>query len=648
VHVRTITVAVVLCVVLTAVYHPVFFSNWDQRAKDLLTGWAGGGEPSNRVVIVAIDDRTLAQIGRWPWSRDRLSGLLQAIHQAEPDTVVLDMMFPEADLAKPALPVPPPSIEHWPAREAPSNDDLLAATLRNGRFVIGFEFHFSAEQTDSPNCQLEPLRLATVDTESIRGPALFSASGLSCSIEKLRQASLASGFLNAAPDRDGVLRRMPLLVEYRGNSYPSLALASYIVSQQTHDVQLWTDSSGANSLRLDGVQIPVDSRTDLLLRFRRPAGRFPSVSAVDVMNGKAPRLALQGKIVVVGMSAVGLLDVVATASDPLLTGVELQATAIDNLLQADPYRVPRGAFTGELALLLVMGLASALLISRVGVAWAPLTVASLILLTWVGCAVAIRTSNIVVSPFPATIVLVGNLAALSLWSVTSETRREEQQLKIIRQFIMSFMTILTGKRDVETGAHIERVQRYARILCESMAVDPHFRLTLTTKTIQLICDFMAVHDIGKVAIPDRVLQYPGRLPPEEYEIIKSHVMQGYSVFAEAARSSGMRDETAVRVAKDIILGHHERWNGTGYPAGLTGEKIPLAGRIAAVVDVYDAVASKRVYREAQGHEVAANLIVSNRGILFDPAVVDAFVRNEKEIQAIQMNLADDTAVAATA
>jgi adenylate cyclase len=644
---RAITVAVVLCVLLTAVYRPVFFSNWDQRAKDLLTVWAGGGEPSNRVVIVAIDDRTLAQIGRWPWSRDRLSGLLQAILQTGPDTVVLDMIFPEADLAKPALPALPAAIEHWPGRDAASNDDLLAATLRNGRFVIGFEFHFSEEQADSPNCQLEPLRLTTVDTESIRGPALFSASGLSCSVEKLRQASLASGFLNAAPDRDGVLRRMPLLAEYRGNSYPSLALASYIIARHIHDVQLWTDSSGANSLRLDGVQIPTDSKTDLLLRFRRPAGRFPSVSAADVMNGKAPRLALQGKIVVVGMRAVGLVDVVATASDPLLTGVEVQATAIDNLLQADPFRVPRGAFTGELALLLVMGLASALLIRRVGVAWAPLTVASLILLTWVGCAVAIRTSNIVVSPFPATIVLVGNLAVLSLWSVTSETRREEQQLKIIRQFIMRFMSILTGKRDVETGAHIERVQRYARILCESMAVDPHFRPTLPTKTIQLICDFMAVHDIGKVAIPDRVLQFPGRLPPEEYEIIKSHVMQGYSVFAEAARSSGLRDETAIRVAKDIILGHHERWNGTGYPAGLAGERIPLAGRIAAVVDVYDAVASKRVYREAQGHEFAANLIVSNRGILFDPAVVDAFVRNEEEIHAIQTNLADETSVAAT-
>jgi putative two-component system response regulator len=158
---------------------------------------------------------------------------------------------------------------------------------------------------------------------------------------------------------------------------------------------------------------------------------------------------------------------------------------------------------------------------------------------------------------------------------------------------------------------------------------------------------MAVHDIGKVAIPDRVLQYPGRLPPEDYEIIKSHVTQGFSVFFEAARSSGMTDETVIRVAKEIILGHHERWNGTGYPAGLAGENIPVAGRIAAVVDVYDAVACKRVYREAQGHEIAAKLIVSNRGILFDPAVVDAFVRNEKKIQAIQMNLADETAVAAT-
>ena len=641
---RAITVAVLLSVVLTVVYQPVFFSRWDQKAKDLLTAWAGGGKLSNRVVIVAVDDGTLAQFGRWPWSRDRLSELLQAIQQAGPDTVVLDMMFPEADLAKPAVPVPRRTTQPSHAREAVTNDDLLAATLQEGRFVVGFHLKFSSDQTDSPSCQLKPLRLTTVETERTRGPAFFIASGVSCSVDKLSRASLADGFLNAAPDRDGVLRRIPLVAQYQGSIYPSLALAGYVASRRIHDAQLWTNSAGARSLRLDGVQVPVDSRAGLLLRFRNPAGQFPRVSAAAVMNGKAPQEALRDKVVVVGMTAQGLQDVVATPIDPLLPGVEAQATAIDNLIQRDPYSVPRGALAGELALLFIMGIASGLLISRVGVIWAPLAVGSLLLATWVVCAVIVTSINVVVSPFPATTVLLGNLALLSTSRVVTEKRREEQQLRTTRQFILHILTSLTRIRDLETGAHIMRVQRYAKILSETIALDGNYRHILTPKTIQLIYELIPVHDIGKVAVPDRILRHPGRLDPEEYEIIKTHVTLGHEVFADAVRTSGLKDEAALRLASDIILTHHEHWNGGGYPRGLTGENIPLVGRIAAVADVYDALVCKRVYKEGWRHEAAVEFIVTNRGIIFDPVVVDAFVKVEKEIQAIKMSFDDETAI----
>jgi len=640
---RAITAAVLLCVVLTAIFQPVFFSRCDQRAKDLLIGWAGGGHLSHRVVIVAIDDRTLAQRGRWPWSRDWLSELLHSVQEAAPNTVVLDMMFPEADLGKPAVPLSRQPTQPSLGHAAATNDDLLAMTLQEGRYVAGFHFRFSSDQLDSAGCQLKPLPLTMVDTESTRGTPFFVAAGASCSIEKLQRASVADGFLNAAPDRDGTLRRIPLVVEYHGRSYASLALAAYLTSRRIKDVQLWTNSSGARSLRVGGVQIPVDARTGLLLRFRQPVGSFPGISAADVMNGTVPQAALRGKIVVIGMTAIGLQDVVPTPLDPLLPGVEVQATAIDNLLQNDAYRVPRGALAGELALLFVMAFVSSLLISRIGIIWAPLAVGSLLLLTWLGCAAAVRALNLVISPFPATIVLLGNLALLSMWRVTTEKRREEHQLRTTRQFILQILTSLTRIRDLETGTHILRVQKYAKIICETLAHHPDYRRILTPQTIQLIYELIAIHDIGKVAIPDRILRYPGPLVREDYEVIKTHVIQGYGVFADAARRSGMQDETATRIAKDIILTHHERWDGTGYPHGLRGESIPLVGRIAAIADVYDALVCKRVYKAAFSHEDAVRFIVGNRGTLFDPAVVDSFVEVEQEIRAINNSIEDETA-----
>ncbi len=642
---RAITATVLVSVVLMVVARPAAFVRWDQRGKDLLSGWAGGGESSQRLVIVAIDDAALEQYGRWPWSRDRLSQLLRSIQRAGPDTIVLDMMFPEPDTARPS-PALASVNERSSSTPRATNDDLLAETLQTGRVVTGFHFRFPPDQTESRTCELKPLRLTTVDTERTRGAAVFAASGVSCSVEKISRASLGVGFLNAAPDGDGTLRRTPLIVQYKAAAYPSLALAAYLASRRITDVQLWTNSAGARSLGLSGTQISVDSRTSLLLHFRLPVGAFPRISAVDLISGKAPQEALRDKIVVVGMTAVGLQDVVATPLDPLLPGVVVEATAIDNLLQNNPYRVPRGALAAELALLFVMAIASAMLLSRVGAAWSVLTMVSLLLMTWLGCAVVLKTKLIVVSPFPATMVLLGNLALLSTWRITTEKHREEQQLRTTRQFILQLLTLLTRIRDLETGAHILRVQRYAKALCETLARDANYRRVMPPKTIQPIYELIPLHDIGKVAIPDRILRYPGPLQREDYELIKTHVMQGYTVFTEAAQRSGWADEAASRIPKDIIIAHHEHWDGSGYPRGLRGEDIPLAGRIAAVSDVYDALVCKRVYKAALSHEEAVRFIYGNRGSLFDPAVVDAFMKVEQDIRAIKMSLEDVAAHAA--
>ena len=641
---KTITAAVLACAAFLIVFQPIFFSNWDQKSKDLLTAWVDRGNPSGSVAIVEIDDQSLSQFGRWPWPRDQLSRLLREIQQAGADTVVVDMVFPEPDLGIPVHPFPSETsaaqASHGPSNVIHTNDDQLAATLRGGRVVTGFLLRFPPGPAESQHCALRPLAFASVESDRANSPAFFTASGATCSLDLLSQASLGVGFFNASPDRDGLLRRVPLIAQFQSGMYPSLALSAYMTYRHIDLVQLNTNSSGAASIRLQNTVVPVDSKSDLLLRFRGTSGTIPHVSAAAVLAGKATPEALRGKVVVVGVSAMGLQDTVATPLDPSFPGYEVQATAMDNLIQDDPLRIPRAALSGELLLLLLMSAVSGLIMSRLDAVWAAPLVLSLVAATWAACVILLASTHILFSPFPATLVLFGNLAALTIWRVSTEKRRWEKQLATTRKFIVGALTSLTRIHDLETGAHVIRVQRYAKLLCEALASHPEFRRHLKPKSIQLIYELVPIHDIGKVSVPGSILRKPERLTAEEFEIIKTHVSSLGKVFLDAARSSGMKDQTTLRMATDIILTHHERWDGKGYPQGLSGNKIPAVGRIVAVADVYDALVSKRVYKAPVTHLSAIEYIAENSGTQFDPAVVDAFIQVEGAIQQIKLACED--------
>lgn len=195
---------------------------------------------------------------------------------------------------------------------------------------------------------------------------------------------------------------------------------------------------------------------------------------------------------------------------------------------------------------------------------------------------------------------------------------------------------LAESRDPETGAHLERVRSYCGILARSLQDDPRFEGQIDHEFVRMIYLTSPLHDIGKVGTPDCVLLKPGRLSEREFEVMKMHtVIAGETLDAALRAFPGV---TFLQMARDIALTHHERWDGTGYPAGLVGEAIPLAGRIMALADVYDALTSKRVYKGAYPHETARSMIVAESGTHFDPRVVEAFLRCEaKFIEVLDLH-----------
>lgn len=195
---------------------------------------------------------------------------------------------------------------------------------------------------------------------------------------------------------------------------------------------------------------------------------------------------------------------------------------------------------------------------------------------------------------------------------------------------------LAESRDQDTGDHLERIREYCRILAEELSLWPKFRDEVDGEYVQLLYLTSPLHDIGKVAIPDRVLLKPGRLTAEEFEVMKQHAVYGGQTLEAAVLAHP--EAKFLAMARDIALSHHERYDGRGYPRGLKGDDIPLCGRITALADVYDALTSKRVYKPRYSHQTARSLVIDGQGTQFDPDIVEAFLRRESEFVEIHNRL----------
>ena len=211
----------------------------------------------------------------------------------------------------------------------------------------------------------------------------------------------------------------------------------------------------------------------------------------------------------------------------------------------------------------------------------------------------------------------------------AEVRRRIHDIEALQDVTVLAMASLGETRDNETGNHLRRTQHYVRRLAEQLSTHPRFAAFLTPENIRLLFKSAPLHDIGKVGIPDHILLKPGKLTPDEFEVMKTHTTLGYEAIMKAEAALG-HPFTFLRFGKEIALSHQEKWDGSGYPMGLVGEAMPASARLMALADVYDALISRRVYKPAMSHAEARVIILAGRGSHFDPDVVDAFLSVEDD------------------
>ncbi|MBL8296597.1 MAG: CHASE2 domain-containing protein [Bryobacterales bacterium] len=594
---RRFTVAVPILVAVSIVFmQPVWLVGLERRYFDLLIPLAARNSHPSQVIVVEIDQESLRKVGRWPWSRAVIGRLVESAFEAKASVVVTAMLFSETD----------------------AQDPQLAEGLRRGRAVVGGYFGFDGNRTQCDH-PMQPLASAPVNS------TLFRASRELCVVPSIADSARV-GFLNASSDADGVLRRLPLLIEYQRNVYPSFALSGALAAVNAYSLRF--SAQGQPELEVGGRPVPLDSKGCLLVQ---PGTRpFARMAAADVLDGKASTAALRGKVVVIGGSAVGLQDSVPVPGQKTVPGVYVQAAALDHLLRGDFVSRPPWGMPLELLSVLLAGALAAVGLREWSAKWAALSTGGAILLLGGMSVAAVTSAGILLSPLMAQ-VTVAAVAFLGQQSRAGAMRRHAAE---IQAFMVTSLEALSTLRESTDPFHSGQIRQYMRLLCDACATQPRLKRDLTPETIELMVQLSPIRDVGKAGIPDRILNKAGALGADELELMKQHVQLGLQILEQARKRSGLRDERLFQVARDLVYSHHERWDGSGYPRKLRGDEIPLAGRILAVADVYDALVHERPYKPSVPHAQAVAMIVAGRGTLFDPEVVDAFVATEQAWQGV--------------
>lgn len=228
-------------------------------------------------------------------------------------------------------------------------------------------------------------------------------------------------------------------------------------------------------------------------------------------------------------------------------------------------------------------------------------------------------------------LVVSTGMAFAIIDARNALSRAQQDIRRLRKATVKAMTLVASAHDDETGAHLQRCSLYAKVMGQQLQFEG---MPIDDDYVEALAVAVPLHDIGKVGIPDSVLKKPGKHNIEEQITMRLHPEIGCKIIALLGEEADIKEKLVFEIAKDVTIAHHENWDGSGYPAGLRGESIPLAARIMAIIDVYDAVSSRRCYKEGRSHEEVVRIIRDLSWSKFDPMLVDSFLSVSDQFRRI--------------
>ncbi|MGJ8621023.1 MAG: CHASE2 domain-containing protein [Methylophilaceae bacterium] len=619
-------------------------SHWNNFFLDAFIKNTSNEKMATHAIVVDIDDISLSAIGQWPWPRYRTASLVQMVADNKPAAIGLDILFSEPD--RTSLDNIKKSFKQdfdldisitGAAPGLSDNDGYFGEVLSKTNTVGARYFYFDLASNE--NIKVNPEFFFDGNTSLLN---LHVAPGVLNNTEEIASQLNFNGFVNNQLDHDGLLRKIPLLIKYQENIYPHLSLATYMRALGTNKATISQDHNGP-LIKVGSNTIPIDKKGYAILRLNGGPQRYPSISAVDILNGEFKQKDIENKVLFIGSSAAGLNDLHSTIVDPQFPGLKLQTAVIENIVNNSFIRAPSWAKLATFITSLIAGL----LITTLFIYFrGPLKLfcgsAIIALVVFMVSLYLFQMQNIFFSPASPIIVITILYIIFNTIRFIIEKKQAYNWFKKLsnaRQVTMESMAAVAETRDPETGAHIKRTQYYVKAIAEKLKSNDQYIDALTDDYINLLFVSAPLHDIGKVGVPDYILLKPAKLTDEEFELMKKHAEYGKNIIHSTAQK--IEGDNFLIIAGEIALTHHEKWDGTGYPAGLSGQQIPLSGRIMAVADVYDALISKRCYKPAFSHEVAISMMKEESGKIFDPEILTVFLSIDTEIQTIAATYRDE-------
>ncbi|MBI4329728.1 MAG: CHASE2 domain-containing protein [Chloroflexi bacterium] len=526
--------------------------------------------PSPNIVVVGIDDDTLETHGRWAsWPRSLHAQVINNLSKAGAKVIGFDILFPES---------------------TPDDEILAKAMIASGNVIL------SSVGTDpQPSTNTK-----TTYTHMISPTAL------------LGQAAANTGHSNLINDPDGKVRRLPLVLQDSGGqTYPAFSL---VVLHSLFSMPLPQQYFGqGGTIRLLDRDIPIDNSYWYRINFAPADTMRPYISFKDVISGDFDPLKVRGKIVLIGMVATGELDKWAVpTSSGKISGVFIHAAIVDNILRQQFVTEVGG--TTSLNILLLIMIVTGFVLPRFGLRWGGVMVMVVFAGYLLASFITFEKGYILNLLYPLSILPIIYTSSSLTKNVAMAIENAKLNLKVVDGYKSTIRALAAAidAKDHYTRGHSQRVTELALLGAKS--------LNVSQEELEILEYAGILHDIGKIGIPDNILGKPGRLTPEEFDTIRQHPRLGAIIITGVP---------FLEEARKLVLHHHERFDGNGYPDGLVGNDIPLGARLLAVADAFDSMTSDRAYRAAMSTEAAMNELYKHLGTQFCPVAVEAFVSGFK-------------------